>query len=706
MLVVIIHVHQLELKSRMAIPPRTGRQSLNVNSDWYCRHCIRKYGLPSREHSPERESLAVECEIPGCKKPIYSMLGKAKNDRVLCTFHEMTEKSKRSKLASKAQIQALSRPLSKPIKKSKLYTVKYDEDMQEMKRKPGRKPGDLKKKPVLSTHSPSHSAPNNKPIARAQGVPKSENMLATRSDLHPQTDMAARGPLYPRTDNSIHIPKSRNNVQPQRGRANSPNTNSAWVLPKIHNRTTLSPSPEYEPPSPAIVDDETNTSPEYEPPSPAEVDNNANIWQSDIEQSDVEQDDSPGSQIKDELRAMQESAKKVGAGSEDVFLQELGSPSPSGTLSNTEQAPEKFFAFTNNKNPGSKTPLFGLKKVVKESSSVVSSTSTFPAVPLTTKTLRPILPKPGISKQARNTHYPNSENDKGVSTCGWGDPGNEEEILGRGSENRPTVRTESLLQGDGMNHDALHLARKRKASTQEDQEAEPNFTKETEFQQENQQNIINATNELATQLSWEMSSNSDSSAPQLQQKEPNQKEPTHTAPLYGDYKPHTIEYQRQLRCKTYDPSVLDHFLSVQIKSQARAEVAREQNLMPQPETAAKTQIWGNIDPRIVWPKEQPEGWYEAKRKEIDARGGKKANFGILLTAQVRKERSDRGWHPNQNKEYVPKQERNGGSIFTADDDDLGAVELAIRGRKLVVLVPVVGRERKSTAEKEFLPGDG
>ncbi|CAD6445242.1 0ed57a5b-cdea-494d-973b-08ad5e78df35 [Sclerotinia trifoliorum] len=680
-------------------------------TDWYCRHCTRKYGLPPREHSPERESLAVECEIPGCKKPIYSMSGKAKNGLILCKFHEITEKSKRSKIASKALVQASSRPLSKPIKKSKLYTVKYDEDMQEMKRKPGRKPGDLKKKPMLSNHSAAQSALNNKPTARTQGVRKSENMLATRSDLRPHTDMAARGPLYPRTDNSIHIPKSRSNLQPQWIRASSPNTNSARVLPEIYNGTTLSPSPEYEPPSPAIVDDKTVPSPEYEPPSPAEVDDNANIWQSEIEKSveqdgieqdNIEQDDSPGSQIKDELRAMQESAKKVGTEPENLLLQDLGSPFLSGPLSNTKQAPERFFTFPSNNNPGSKTPLFGLKEVVKESSSVVSSISPVPAVRLTTKPSQPMLPKPGNSKQAKNTHHPNSENDKGVTTCDWGNTGNEQEILGRGWGNRPIGRTESLLQGDDMKRDALHLAQKRKASTREDQEAEPHSTEETKFRQKNQQNLINTTNKLAAQPSWEMPSNSESSASQLQQKEPIQKEPTHTAPLYGEYKPHTIEYQRQLRCKTYDPSVLDHYLSVQIESQARAEVEREQNLMPQPETAAKTQIWGSIDPRIVWPKEQSEGWYEAKRKEIDARGGKKANFGILLTAQVRKERSDRGWHPNQNKEYVPKQERNGGSIFTAD---VGAVDLAVKGGKLGVLVPMAGRERKSRAEKEFIPGD-
>jgi hypothetical protein len=123
-----------------------------------------------------------------------------------------------------------------------------------------------------------------------------------------------------------------------------------------------------------------------------------------------------------------------------------------------------------------------------------------------------------------------------------------------------------------------------------------------------------------------------------------------TAPLYGEYGPHTIEYKRQLRSMTYDPTELDGYLAMQREAQAQAELEEKENFLPPVHEIAKTQIWGRVDPRVVWPKEEPEGWYEAKREEIDARGGRKANFGILLTPQVRKEREERGWHPNQNQD--------------------------------------------------------
>lgn len=434
---------------------------------------------------------------------------------------------------------------------------------------------------------------------------------------------------------------------------------------------------------------------------------------------------------------MQESAKKTAAEFGDAFVEEVRSSSPFIPLSPTKQDGPGYDAgsmsaaplnhsltigsrhpeggqvhggqhqyispygnsgynapvpFTKNNNPSSKNPLPVGKKVIKEPSPVVSPTPRSPAVPSTTKAFRPISPPPRINMATEDTRSPVLENEEGVSL--------------RGLENRSITTNKSSLQGNGITRDILRLARKRKASSREEQEIGSNSTKEAEFQQSNQQNLQNATNNLTTPQPQEKPLESESSASQLQQKETNQEEPTHTAPLYGDYKPNTIEYQRQLRSKTYDSSVLDHYLNLQTESQAQAEYEREHNLMPQKsDNAAKAQIWGNIDPRVVWPKEQSESWYEAKRKEIDARGGKKANFGILLTAQVRKERSDRGWHPNQNKDYVPKEERNGGSIFVADDDEVGKVELAIRGGKLGVLVPVVGRDKKAKAEKKFLRGD-
>ncbi|TGO58438.1 hypothetical protein BCON_0055g00410 [Botryotinia convoluta] len=634
-------------------------------TDWYCNHCIRKHGLPSTEFSPERQSLGGVCEIPGCNKQIYSMLGKTKDDRVLCTLHEMTEKNKRSKLASKAQISAMSRPVSKPIKKTRLYPVKYDEDMQGMKRKRGRKPGDLNNKQMLSSSFPVQSDSNDKPTARLQETSNSEGSLSTLG-LRP-----------PRAENLSHSPTSRKLLQSQLRTIKAPNMNGSREVPNIPSRTIIQPmselpsSPEYEPPPPGEVEDNISCSPEYEPPSPDKVDSDVNIWQSDVEHLDVEQDDSPGSKIQDELRVMQESAKKVATVPADELVHEHGSSSSPTLLSSTGRPLETVATSAENQNPGSKASLLDRKEVAEEQSSAASSTTPFLTTPLIRKPLKPISPKSILDTTAQNMHFLNPE-----------------------SENR----------------DVLRLAQKRKAETMVARKIAP-----SKQVLHHQQIINNAMNQFIPLQPTENSRELESTVSQLHQEGPNQErsnqqsskqeEPKHSAPLYGDYKPNTIEYQRQLRCLTYDPSVLDHFLDLQKESQARAEVEKEQNIMPQSDNATETQIWGNIDPRVVWPKEQSKSWYEAKRKEIDARGGKKANFGILLTAQVRKERADSGWHLNQNKEYAPKVDRKGGSIFVGDDDSQDNIELAIRGGELGVLVPVTGRDGKKPSEKQFLPKD-
>jgi hypothetical protein len=46
-------------------------------------------------------------------------------------------------------------------------------------------------------------------------------------------------------------------------------------------------------------------------------------------------------------------------------------------------------------------------------------------------------------------------------------------------------------------------------------------------------------------------------------------------------------------------------------------------------------------PHVVWPKKHSEEWRAEKIKEIEARVGRKANLGKLLTSQVRKERNER-----------------------------------------------------------------
>jgi len=106
----------------------------------------------------------------------------------------------------------------------------------------------------------------------------------------------------------------------------------------------------------------------------------------------------------------------------------------------------------------------------------------------------------------------------------------------------------------------------------------------------------------------------------------------------------SLESKRQLKAASYDPSTLDSFLA----SQSQPDTG----IQPSPHELAKTQVWGHIDPRVKWPKEHSEEWLAEKRREIESRGGRKANFGRLLTTQVVKERRDNGWGIHQTKDVV------------------------------------------------------
>lgn len=104
----------------------------------------------------------------------------------------------------------------------------------------------------------------------------------------------------------------------------------------------------------------------------------------------------------------------------------------------------------------------------------------------------------------------------------------------------------------------------------------------------------------------------------------------------------SLQKKGKQKAATYDHSVLDYYLAKQAEPKLETRPTTQELL--------KTQFWGHIDPSKVWPKETSEEWLAKKREEIDSRGGRKANFGKLLTVQVRKERWDNGWHIHQTSE--------------------------------------------------------
>ena len=121
--------------------------------------------------------------------------------------------------------------------------------------------------------------------------------------------------------------------------------------------------------------------------------------------------------------------------------------------------------------------------------------------------------------------------------------------------------------------------------------------------------------------------------------------PFHTT---GVITPPTIEAIRAQRAANFDTTELDSFLLKQAQPQSDEQPTNKELL--------RTQIWGHIDPRAAWPRRMTEEERQEKIKEIEARGGKKANYGKILTAQVRKERAEKGWNIHQTSEWRSEEE--------------------------------------------------
>lgn len=164
--------------------------------------------------------------------------------------------------------------------------------------------------------------------------------------------------------------------------------------------------------------------------------------------------------------------------------------------------------------------------------------------------------------------------------------------------------------------------------------------------------------------------------------------------------PESLEAKRRQKAAIYDSTTLDLFLQKQFDLGSKFQ--------PSPEELSRTQVWGHIDPREKWPETYSDEWVEAKKAEIEARGGRKANFGKLLTAQVRKERADNGWHIHQNKEYTP-DEKSAESARAMEElfgvkgiDDLIP---AVRDGKLVMLEKPFDENGKRRRKPKVYPVD-
>lgn len=105
----------------------------------------------------------------------------------------------------------------------------------------------------------------------------------------------------------------------------------------------------------------------------------------------------------------------------------------------------------------------------------------------------------------------------------------------------------------------------------------------------------------------------------------------------------SLELVRAQKAAKFDCSELDSWL-------AKEPTIPLLDIQPSAKELLETQQWGHVDPRKAWPPVFSEQWLEDKKAEIRARGGRKANYGKIITAQNRKEREAKGWNIHQSEE--------------------------------------------------------
>lgn len=126
---------------------------------------------------------------------------------------------------------------------------------------------------------------------------------------------------------------------------------------------------------------------------------------------------------------------------------------------------------------------------------------------------------------------------------------------------------------------------------------------------------------------------------------------------YGGLKPvirtTPLEKQRQRLTEAHDTSALDRFIYGQegssqpppgVVATAKREPSKRENV-----------FYGHIDPRTHWTRPRSDEWYQKKEEEIQARGGRKANFGKAVQ-RMREQRLKET--PDEWEERLPERVRN------------------------------------------------
>lgn len=126
--------------------------------------------------------------------------------------------------------------------------------------------------------------------------------------------------------------------------------------------------------------------------------------------------------------------------------------------------------------------------------------------------------------------------------------------------------------------------------------------------------------------------------------------------------PWSLEAKRRAKARNYDPGDLDGILGLN-----SLESTESTNI----ERIVKQDFFRNFDPRIKYKEDKYDlAWLERKKEEIVKRGGRKGQYGKILTPEMIRERLANGWHKYQTMPYPKKQTTKDDIRFLRDFWDL------------------------------------
>jgi hypothetical protein len=612
---------------------------------------IAEKSVSSRFISPNVSSTTkanvLQCEVPGCTTPVFNSAVSAKK---VCKKHDVEQRHARAVAAGKASVPApISR--SKPINKKALHHLRPadKEAVDDFKKKEASKDKEVlkRKRAEISKGNSASNAGDMRPRSSGTLKPASGLPGPLYTSGHVTSGPTARRPSIEETQ-VLNKPQSIASQSMVGTSTRKQNLSTAFTFqsPYPNKLPAATPIPQFTqklssaPHDPRLPE---KHSPEYEPPPPQIPPGSRNMWGTSSEDYNRPNSNLRQGLVDESTTPRQPGRAPVISSTKKQNADMLPTTKTSGpALSASEDIHMNY-----------DSPIDQLARERPSDSETRRTEVEMPFMPFPAAARTPKLPV---------VHLPDTDTNMmdGLNEDAQPDTEALPAIGGMSLDARPDAELSSTH--DGTSPDAQHDAA----------QLSPTMDGPSP----------------GTQLNKELAAVTDMPSPDAQPNVPDITGPDvdpeaalaalNDGWVIGDRPPTTLELK--LARGDYNEDALDFFLARQANRDDSARPTMAQ---------VQAQNWGYLDPKVAWPEEPfTDEQAAAKIKQIEARGGRKAQFGKVFTAQNLQERAEKGlplhrWQEKRNDESTKALVKRMEDLFGMEN--LANLVPATRNGRLVMM---------------------